>query len=70
MKSSPYLWRSSMDPDKIELESMNKMFEYEKYSRLIDELDIDELKNFAKSYFKLYLKQQEVIKNFAISGLA
>ena len=59
-----------MDPDKIELESMNKMFEYEKYSRLIDDLDVDELKNFAKSYFKLYLKQQEVIKNFAISGLA
>mgnify|MGYP000591829445 FL=1 len=59
-----------MDPDKIQLESMNKMFEYEKYSRLIDELDVDELKNFAKSYFKLYLKQQEVIKNFAISGLA
>ena len=59
-----------MDPDKIQLESMNKMFEYEKYSRLIDELDVDELKNFAKSYFKLYVKQQEVIKNFAISGLA
>jgi len=49
---------------------MNKMFEYEKYSRLIDELEVDELKNVAKSYFKLYLKQQEVIKNFAISGLA
>ena len=59
-----------MDPDKIQLESMNKMFEYEKYSRLIDELDVDELKNFAKSYFKLYLKQQEVIKHFSISGLA
>ena len=59
-----------MDPDKIQLESMNKMFEYEKYSRLIDDLNVDELKNFAKSYFKLYLKQQEVIKNFAISGLA
>jgi hypothetical protein len=59
-----------MDPDKIQLESMNKMFEYEKYSRLIDDLDVEELKNFAKSYFKLYLKQQEVIKNFAISGLA
>ena len=59
-----------MDPDKIELESMNRMFEYEKYSRMIDELEIEELKNFAKSYFKLYLKQQEVIKNFAISGLA
>jgi len=59
-----------MDPDKIELETMSKMFEYEKCSRLIDELDFDELKNFAKSYFKLYLKQQEVIQNFAISGLA
>ena len=59
-----------MDPDKIQLESMNKMFEYEKYSRLIDDLDIDELRNCAKSYYKLYLKQQEVIKNFAISGLA
>ena len=59
-----------MDPDKIQLESMNKMFEYEKCARLIDDLDIDELKNFAKSYLKLYLKQQEVIKNFAISGLA
>lgn len=55
-----------MDPDKIKLESMNKMFEYEKYSRLIDELDFDELKNFAKSYFKLYLKQQEVITAFAL----
>jgi uncharacterized Fe-S cluster-containing MiaB family protein len=70
VKSNPYLWRLSMDPDKIELESINKMFEYEKFSRLIDELDVDELKSFAKSYFKLYLKQQEVIKNFAISGLA
>ncbi len=36
-----------MDPDKIELESINKMFEYEKFSRLIDELDVDELKSFA-----------------------
>ena len=59
-----------MDPDKIQLESMNKMFEYEKYSRLIDELNVDELRNGAKSYYKLYLKQQEVIKNFAISDLA
>lgn len=44
---------------------MNKMFEYEKCSRLIDELNADELKNFAKSYFKLYLRQQEVIASFA-----
>jgi len=42
------------------------MFEYEKHSRLIDELNFDELKTFAKSYFKLYLKQQEVISAFAL----
>lgn len=51
---------------------MNKMFEYEKHSRLIDELDFDELKNFAKSYFKLYLKQQEVMIHLSLTdtGLA
>lgn len=51
---------------------MNKMFEYEKHSRLIDELNFDELKNFAKSYFKLYLKQQEVMAHLALTdtGLA
>lgn len=54
-----------MDPDKINLESIDKMFEYEKYSRVIDELSIDELRLFAKSYFKLYLRQQEVVSSFA-----
>jgi len=58
-----------MDPDKIQLESMNKMFEYEKYSRLIDELNFDELKNFAKSYFKLYLKQQEVMAHLSFTDI-
>lgn len=53
-----------MDPNKIELDTINKMFEYEKHSRLIDELDYEELKNFAKSYVKLYLKQQEVVSSF------
>jgi len=64
VKSSPYLWRLSMDPDKIELETMCKMFEYEKCSRLIDDLEIDDLKKYAKSYLKLYLKQQEVVASF------
>jgi len=50
-----------MDPDKIQLESMNKMFEYEKHVRLIEELSFEDLQNFAKLYCKLYLKQQEVI---------
>ena len=50
-----------MDPNSIELESIDKLFQYEKQSRLIDELNKDQLKLFAKLYCKLYLKQQEVI---------
>ena len=50
-----------MDPNEIELETINKLFEYEKHSRFIDELSFDELKNFSKLYCKLYLIQQEVL---------
>ena len=50
-----------MNPSEIELESVSKLFEYEKHSRLIDELNIEELKNFSKLYCKLYLRQQEVL---------
>lgn len=54
-----------MDPNNIELENMSKLFEYEKLSRDIDSIvDIEILRNYAKSYIKLYLKQQEVISNF------
>ena len=54
-----------MDPNKIILEDMNKMFEYEKLSRDIDSIDdIEVIKNYAKSYIKLYLKQQEVVSKF------
>jgi len=55
-----------MDPKEVELSSIDKLFEYEKHARLIDDLDIEELKKFAKLYCKLYLKQQEVISNFKI----
>lgn len=55
-----------MNPEEITLNSINKLFEYEKHSRFIDELDNDELKNFAKLYCKLYLKQQEVISSIGI----
>jgi len=55
-----------MDPDKIELENLSKSFEYYKGAAEIDGIDnIEDLKNIAKSYFKLYLKQQEVMVNFA-----
>ena len=54
-----------MNPEQINLEDMNKMFEYEKLSRDIDSIDdIEVLKNYAKSYIKLYLKQQEVVSKF------
>jgi hypothetical protein len=53
-----------MDPNSITLENINKLFEYEKLSRDIDSInDIETLRNFAKSYLKLYLSQQEVISN-------
>jgi hypothetical protein len=50
-----------MDPSNISLETIDKLFEYEKHTRIIDQLNEDELKVFAKLYCKLYLKQQEVI---------
>jgi len=51
-----------MDPSSITLDSISKLFEYEKHSRDIDSIDdIETLKNFSKMYVKLYLKQQEVI---------
>ena len=51
-----------MDPSSITLENINKMFEYEKHARDIDNIDdIETLKNFSKMYVKLYLKQQEVL---------
>jgi len=51
-----------MDPNSITLESISKLFEYEKIARDIDSIDdIEIIKNFTKSYAKLYLKQQEVV---------
>jgi hypothetical protein len=56
-----------MDPDKIELENLSKSFEYYKFTSEIDNIDnIEDLKNIAKSYFKLYLKQQEVLSSLAV----
>jgi hypothetical protein len=53
-----------MDPNEITLENLSKSFEYFKFASEIDNIDdIENLKNIAKSYFKLYLKQQEVLLN-------
>lgn len=54
-----------MDPNKIIIENISKLFEYEKIARDIDSIDdLEILKNLAKSYIKLYFKQQEVVANF------
>lgn len=62
MKSKISSKKYQMDPNSITLENINKMFEYEKLVRDIDSIDdIETLRNFVKSYIKLYLKQQEVV---------
>lgn len=57
-----------MDPDKIELENLSKSFEYFKVATEIDNIDnLDDIKNIAKCYYKLYLKQQEVVAQLITS---
>lgn len=59
-----------MDPDKIELENLSKSFEYFKLATEIDNCEsIDKLRILAKSYIKLYMKQQEVVSTIGLSGL-
>lgn len=53
-----------MKPEEIELETIDKMFEYEKHCRFIDLLNMEELRDFSRLYCKLYLKQQEVLNSF------
>lgn len=56
-----------MNPDKIELENLSKIFEYEKISRELDCCEnIDQLRNIAKCYVKLHFKQQETITALGI----
>ena len=67
MKLSHYLRRLSMDPNQIELTNLSKSFEYHKLASQIDECDDREiLKNIAKSFCKLYYKQQETMSVIGI----
>ena len=57
-----------MDPNDIELKNLSKSFAYQQIATDIDNCDDrDELKNIAKSFAKLYYKQQETM---AVIGLA
>lgn len=56
-----------MNPDDITLDTIGKQFAYEKVARDIESIvDLDALKNIAKSFAKLYYKQQEVVGKLGI----
>jgi len=51
-----------MDPDTIVLSNLTKSFEYTKIANEIESCEnIKELQNIAKSFCKLYYKQQETM---------
>jgi|TARA_B100001063_G_C16667708_1_gene504563 hypothetical protein len=51
-----------MNPDEITLSTPSKAFAFEKSARDLDKIkDPEVLRNAAKTYIKLYLKQQEVL---------
>ena len=57
-----------MDPDQIELNNLSKSFAYAQVATEIDSCeDCEELRNIAKSFCKLYYKQQETMQ---VMGLA
>lgn len=59
-----------LNPEEVSLETMSKLFEFEKQSRLIDECnDITELKQMLKTSLKLFLKQQEVVSKLGFEGV-
>ena len=58
-----------MDPDSIELNNLSKSFEYTKLATEIDSCDDREtLRNVAKSFIKLYFKQQETMSVIGLNG--
>jgi hypothetical protein len=51
----------------IKLENLNKNFEFARFCSELDNVDdVDDLKSISKMYFKLYLKQQEVLSNIKL----
>lgn len=56
-----------MDPELIKLDNLTKSFEYAKLASEIDSCDDrDTLRNIAKSFVKLYYKQQETLSVIGI----
>ena len=56
-----------MDPTEISLDNLTKSFEYTKLASEIDSCrDVDQLRNIAKCFCKLYYKQQETMSSIGI----
>tara|TARA_R100000322_G_C5269427_1_gene146629 strand:- start:181 stop:360 length:180 start_codon:yes stop_codon:yes gene_type:complete len=59
-----------MDPNDIELNNLSKSFAYQKLATEIDSCDDrDQLRNIAKSFIKLYYKQQETMSVIGIPNV-
>lgn len=61
---------NEMNHEGLELESISKLFEFEKISRELDACsDADKLRNICKCYVKLYMKMEEIVYNLGIVEL-
>jgi hypothetical protein len=59
-----------MDHEELKLETISKLFEFEKISRELDTCtNIDLMKNLCKCYVKLYMKQQETLSSLMLDDL-
>mgnify|MGYP006275008675 CR=1 FL=1 len=59
-----------MDHENLKLETVSKLFEYEKISRELDTCtNIDLMRNLCKCYVKLYMKQQETVASLMLPNL-
>lgn len=58
-----------MNPDSISLKNLEKSFEYTKLAKEIDSFDdIETVRDLAKSFVKLYFKQQETLSVIGLDG--
>lgn len=59
-----------MNHNNLQIQSISKLFEFEKISREIDSCnDLESLKDICKCYVKLYMKQEEAISSLGVIGL-
>lgn len=56
-----------MNHEEIKLESMSKLFEFEKISRELESCsDVEKLRNVCKCYVKLYFSLEEMMQNLNV----